>query len=263
MSENPIADEQDFIGMESHVVPGLDPGEDCYAKKTITLNFSDLSLGKVEDRLLEQIKKKNDWEALKEQGDYRTFFKGYCRSKAGRQTEHEGEGRCKWHGGDTSKVDTAGAPKHNQNGATHGLNADPHHYFESLDPERKEFVRNVSAAIQDRIRQNVGEEPDYLDKVLIRRIAIKLDMVAKASNYVENVSGLIQVITTEHGSHEDKAPLLEEIRRFDDSIFKNLKDLGVMRDPESKKADALDSWRDFVESGNTSKHTPNQHTGGN
>lgn len=113
-------------------------------------------------------------------------------------------------------------------------------------PEEKEYVRDVAASIEDRIRRNTGDV-DYLDRVMARRVAIELHIVSKATDYVENVSGLTETIFTEHGSHEKKAALLGEIRKRDKSIFKMLKELGVLDDPESQKADALERWRGFVE----------------
>ncbi|AAG18807.1 hypothetical protein PNP59_00755 [Halobacterium salinarum] len=82
---------------------------------------------------------------------------------------------------------------------------------------------------------------------MTRRIAIELHIVSKASDYVENVSGLTETIFTEHGGHENEAALLNEIRKRDKTIFRMLKEVGVLDDPESQKADALESWRSFVE----------------
>lgn len=109
---------------------------------------------------------------------------------------------------------STGAPEGNQHAQTHALNADPHHYHQSLPSEEKEYVRDVAASIEDRIRRNTGDV-DYLDRVMARRIAIELHIVSKATDYVENVSGLTETIFTGHGSHEKKAALLGEIRKRD------------------------------------------------
>lgn len=234
----PLLDEDQAIGRESHLIQQVPPGPNpnaegdyprCNAKRTEDVKDSDTH---------------NEYD------ETRTVFQGYCRNKAGKGTDHVGEGRCKHHGG------KAGAPKHNQNGATHAATADPHHYAESLPTEEREFVEDATATICDRIRAQKGDV-DFLDRILARRVAIKLHMVAKASDYVENVSGLLQTIQHEHGSHEDKAPLIDEIRRYDDSIFGNLRQLGVLNDPESQKADAMGDWREFITSGQQ-RQSPNQ-----
>ncbi|THE63925.1 hypothetical protein D8Y22_15515 [Salinadaptatus halalkaliphilus] len=72
------------------------------------------------------------------------------------------------------------------------------------------------------------------------RIAIELHIVSRASDYVMNVSGLVETITTEHGSHERKTALLGEIRKRDKAIIQMLKDVGVLNDPDSQKASALE-----------------------
>lgn len=211
-----IEQEEQYLGNEPDEVPRIEPDEQCNGKKV-----------------------ERDDESEE------TVFAGYCNATAGKGTDHLGEGRCKYHGGAST-----GAPKGNQNAQTHALNADPHHYFQSLPREQKEYVRDVAASIQDRIRARSGDV-DYLDRVMTRRIAIELHIVSKASDYVENVSGLTETIFTEHGSHEKEAALLDEIRKRDKTIFRMLKEVGVLDDPESQKADALESWRSFVEDGNS------------
>lgn len=165
-----------------------------------------------------------------------------CTRPAGWGTDHPGEGACKLHGGN------AGAPEGNQNRTTHGLNADPKKYFEGLPDDQQEYIRDVASAIEDRLRANQGSL-DMLDRAIALRIAIEVHIVSKATDYVENSSGLTQTVTTEGGSHERKAALLSDIRKRDKAIFEMLTDIGVLDDPESQKADALESWRSFIEEG--------------
>lgn len=212
-------DEEELIGDESDQVPTVDPGEKCNGKTP---------------------KRTEDGSRiLSEEGH--ALFGGYCNQRAGHGTDHVGEGRCKYHGGN------AGAPEGNQNRTTHGLNADPFKYHQSLDRESKEFVADLSATIQDRVRERTGNV-DHADRVLARRVAIKLHIVSKASEYVEE-NGLVQTVTTKNSSREKKAALLGEIRRYDDSIFADLKRLGVLDDPESQTANALGSWMGCVGDG--------------
>lgn len=222
-----LQNEEQLKGRESHEVPKVDAGEYCNGKKVETIKSEDTN---------------NDYD------ENRTLFKGYCNNKAGFKTDHVGSGRCKYHGG-TIAQSNPGAPKHNQNGAKHSISADPHHYAENLDPDEEEFVEQTASTILDRVAKNHGRDPDFMDEVLAQRVAIKLHMVSEASDYINDVSGLVQVVTTEGGTHEEKAPLLEEIRRFDNAIIKNLKSLGVLDDPESQKADAVKEWRQYLESG--------------
>lgn len=165
-----------------------------------------------------------------------------CGLPAGWGTDHPGEGACKLHGGN------AGAPEGNNNAETHALNADPYNYYESLDTEQREFIQKFAVSVENRIRENTGKV-DSLDEKLAKRIAIELHIVSKATDYVMNVSGLTQTTGDGDTSFERKAALLGEIRKRDRAIVEMLRDLGVLNDPESKKAESLDEWRSWVEEG--------------
>lgn len=165
-------------------------------------------------------------------------FRSYCDQAAGWGTDNEG-GRCKYHGGASP-----GAPEGNQNATTHGLTADPTKYHESLPPEEREYVLDVSAAIEDRIRAQKGDV-DYVDRVLARRIAIKLHIVSNATDYV-STNGLTETVFTDDGSFDKESPLLPVLRQYDREIWNEMRDLGLLDDPESKKADALDEWRQYI-----------------
>jgi len=117
-----------------------------------------------------------------------------CARPAGWGTDHPGEGACKLHGGN------AGAPEGNQNRTTHGLNADPKKYFEGLPPAQQEYIREVAGTIEDRLCAN-GRSLDMLDRAMALRIAIEFHIVGKATDYVENSSGLTQTVNTEHGGY--------------------------------------------------------------
>lgn len=78
---------------------------------------------------------------------------------------------------------------------------------------------------------------------------VELRIVSKPSNRVRNESGLIETITTEHGSRERETAPLGEIRKRDKDIFSMLQTDGVLDDPEPQKVDTLDQWRAFLEDG--------------
>lgn len=186
------------------------------------------------------------WEGRDDEN--RKLFAGYCQLSPGYGVEGTKEGRCKFHGGAAHQSDDIGAPESNQNALKHGLTADPHHYHEKLEPEEREFVMDAAATIRDRIREKKGDV-DYLDRVLSQRIAIRLHIVSLASDYTGNVVGLTQTVFTEDGEFDQKTPLVDEIRQYDNSIMQDLQKLGVLNDPETQKADALQEWKKFVDHG--------------
>lgn len=212
------ADEDKYRGERVQLVPGLDPDDKCNGKK-----------------------RERDFDG--EEGEYFEKFTGYCENKAGKGTDHLGVGRCSSHENDHMI--------HNQNNATHHMNVDPSKYAENLDPAEEQWIERTSAELMDRIRAIHGREPDFLDRILGRMVVIELHIFFKASDYSKDE--LVQVIIRDGEAHEETGALVEEVRRFSNSIFKNLKNLGVLEDPDSKKADALDEWKGYLEKGNKVK----------
>jgi|GEM_PF-2023299 len=209
-------DEDEFLGHEIDAVPKVDPDEECNGRKT----------------------------EHTEDGD--RVFAGYCSLPAGWGVVEGGEDgrRCKLHGG----VASGGAPADNQNATKHGLDADPHHYYRSLPPEEQQYIEVLASTLEDRVEEKT-ESVDHMDVVLARQVAIQLHISTKASKYIEEESGLVQEV----GGRREAAALLEEVRKYDNSIFKSLKELGVLDDPESSKAHSVDSWRQFLEDGENSE----------
>lgn len=70
MDVEPRSDGDPYVGRPLEEVPKRDPGEDCNGRR---------------------------WERRDE--DNETVFVGYCKNRAGKGTDHVGEGRCKFHGG--------------------------------------------------------------------------------------------------------------------------------------------------------------------
>lgn len=224
-----VEDEDQWMEHEMHVVPPVDPDDKCNGKKKLKRN------GEVV---------RND--------DGHVLFGGYCNNPAGKGTDHFGDGRCKHHGGSIKEGDV-GAPAHNQNAQKSATSADPHHYHQNLPLEEKEFIEDVTATILDRIRRLHGREPDFLDKVLARRVSIELHIVSQASDYTKDE--LVQVIIQDGSSHETPGALVEEVRRYSNGIFSKLKQLGVLDDPQSQAVDEAQEWRRFLQSDSKQSQT--------
>ncbi|WP_277543239.1 hypothetical protein [Haloarcula laminariae] len=163
-----------------------------------------------------------------------------CKLPAGWGTDHTGDGRCKLHGGN------AGAPSNNQNAAKHSLNSDPHYYYESLSREEKQLIEDFSKAFENRVIENTGSI-EHQDRLRARKTAIKLHSLSEATAYIGSQSDALQESATEQSFPTEIAPLLKKLRRYDDSIFQNLKQLGVFDEPESQDTGQLQEWRVFIE----------------
>lgn len=204
-----LDDEENPIGQPSEEVPRIEPDDKCRGKRSTRTDDGEL------------------------------IFQGYCRNPAGKGTDHFGEGRCKFHGGAST-----GAPKGNQNPLKHALNADEQHYYRNLGPDGKRFVETTERTIVERIQRNT-REVDSLDRILARRIAIEIHIVARATDHVINESGLVD----QGRSSSQQAALLDEIRERDRDICTMLRGLGAF-DTEETQAIRRDRWRDWIEDEN-------------
>jgi len=141
---------------------------------------------------------------------------------------------CYHHGGAST-----GPPKGSANAETHGLTSDPKKYKERQETEEADWIRTVRESILDRIRHS-GREPDILDANLAELTAIQMHMVYNAADYIDD-TGLFNTVFVQDGGYEKDIPnsLLDDFRKFNKDIVGNLAKLGVLDDPESQKADAI------------------------
>lgn len=170
---------------------------------------------------------------------------GSCGLSAGWGTDFE-SGKCRFHRGTSPD---GSSHKNNGNAETHALRADPKKYHMRQGDEEKEWIFELSEVIQDRIRR-VRSDVDPLDRVLARRIAIKLHIAAKASEYVDE-TGIVQEVYVEDGGYLKEIPngIVKELRQYDSEIFHELKRLGLVDDPDSQQADALGALSIIAEEG--------------
>jgi ribosomal protein S25 len=159
---------------------------------------------------------------------------GDCGLAAGWGTDFD-SGKCRFHRGTSPDGESH---ENNGNAEKHALSADPKKYHERQSDEEKEWIFELSETILDRIRRVRGDV-DPLDRVLARRIAIKLHIAAKASEYVDE-TGIVQEVFVEDGGYTKEIPngIVQELRQYDREILNELKKLGLIDDPESSKAEA-------------------------
>lgn len=134
----------------------------------------------------------------------------------------------------------------NQFAVKHGLYSEPMNYFENIDDEEeKNDIKATKNSIIDKMSKN--NDVGYVDEKIAKRIAVRLHIVEQASDKLQ-ADGLTQtVISDDGGEYEKKNPVLDEIRRYDASIVDDLRKYGVLDDPESQKADALEQWREYID----------------
>jgi len=228
--------EDELIGKPSDEVPTLDPtGDDCRGKRT------------------------------EKRGD-ETVFAGYCKSTPGRGTDHVGEGRCKHHGGNAGSGGSregSGAPKDNTNAVTHGAYADENTFYQDvLDDSLRDLVDEIFEDYTERYQDRHGEEPPVGLEMELFRLSVShvkdvvLDRWAtEKPDSLKSGNPLVDRETERDFNPEDGSVVVESYKesvvltaqkRLSSDRRQWLKDLGLLDDPETQKADAMEGGFEFT-----------------
>lgn len=167
------------------------------------------------------------------------------------QAQPMDNGRCYHHGGaSTGNPDADGPPEGNQNARTHGLFADRDNLYNSLDSEDQDHVETIADSLATRYEHIHGREPDYAARENIKHVAIDVFKVTLAHDYMaeqgeESGNVLIEQDYAEDGDEVREITRPNQLNRVL-SDLKNetrqwLKDMGLLHDPESEKAEAANS----------------------
>lgn len=169
---------------------------------------------------------------------------GYCANYP--SVDEDGNpvnGRCPMHGGETPTKEEnpdVGAPEGSANALKHGARGDPANLYDNLDAEEQQ-------AIDDLFSQYLSVAPFDADDGRAER----LHMTAVVAFQEAIARGIIQrdgmLVEQTIGASEDGMPikqtaphyLLSVASSLNSDVRMNLKDLGLLDDPESQKADAM------------------------
>ncbi|AXR78998.1 hypothetical protein [Natrarchaeobaculum sulfurireducens] len=222
-------DEDELVGQPSDEVPTLEPtDEHCRGKRT-------------------------------ERRDGETVFVAYCRSTPGRGTDHVGEGRCKHHGGNAGSGGAragAGAPAGNTNGTTHGGYTDEKSFYaDVLDESLQALADEIFEDYLEEYERRHGREPPKGLEMELERLSIShvkdvvLDQWANDKpESLESGNPLVDRETERDFNPEDgsvtvetykESVVIQAQRKLSSDRRQWLKDLGLLDDPESQKADAM------------------------
>lgn len=165
---------------------------------------------------------------------------GYCALVAGYGTDHKGEGKCKYHGG------CAGAPKGNQNAKKHGIYSQRSNYYEDLSAEEQAWVDELVSSMLD---DAPFTRENFQKFQMLREIGIDMHKARTANNYIGE-EGVVQdnVVRDDEGNpimrdgelvtETEENPVNLSYDRLKRTYTKQLKELGLLDDPESQKAEA-------------------------
>ncbi|QLH82474.1 hypothetical protein [Halosimplex pelagicum] len=249
-------DEDDLIGQPLDEVPQQDP---------------------TEERCMGRRKQSRDGEIVRDD-DGTPLFAGYCGSWPGKGTDHVGEGRCSNHGGDAGsggEREDAGAPEENTNAVTHGAYAECNSYYQNvLNDDLRGFVDDVFEDYLERYRDLHGDPVLGIESELFRisvTHAKDIGLDRWSSEKPEDLDSghpLVDKETRKKSvSHPDGSSRIIDEERYRESVVQQaqkrlstdrrqwLKDLGLLEDPESQKADALgelkDTWKASAQGGDS------------
>jgi hypothetical protein len=194
-----------------------------------------------------------------------------CGHAAGWGTDFD-TGKCRICRGtkpDGTVPDDHGAPTGNTNAVTHGAYADANSYYQDvLDEDLREFVDDVFADYFEKYRELHGDPPLGIEAELFR-VAVthakdigldrwadeKPDGLESGHPLVDEETELVPIgdgMTETQRSYRESVVLRAQ-KRLSTDRRQWLKDLGLLEDPESQKADALgdlkDAWKTSAQDG--------------
>lgn len=151
-------------------------------------------------------------------------------------------GRCYVHGG------KAGAPEGNVNSLTHGLRAKRSNYYNNLPDDEKAFVQKLA----DSWIENAPFDRDNFAKVNeVYRIAVDQHRLWHAHDELDNGLVVEQIVGVSDDGEpvevEDENPANLAYDRLDRTTIRKLKELGCLDDPESQKAENMESLAEKFE----------------
>lgn len=135
-----------------------------------------------------------------------------------------------------SKSHAGGAPEGNSNAVSHGLYTDPEDFLERVDPDEQERIESIYEAILSRLRAQDGVVDEF-DASQAQTLAVKTFIVRRAGQFAANAM-----------KDGETREIHRTYRLYSESVLDDAKNLGLLQDPESKKADALSQWRGYIDS---------------
>lgn len=179
-------------------------------------------------------------------------------------------GKCNSHGGGTPTAEEnpkqgRGDQDKNQNAQTHALFSQHDGYYHDLDEDEQEWVFDFTHTLLDRHRNAHGKKPDMFDREALKNIAIDFHRIAHANGYFRE-KGLVQ--TDYQGTMEGRVPLGDEvnvwageIRQYNESIYRRMKKHGLLDDPDSQQADAMNNLAVEIGRTHVTEENVNEFTG--
>jgi len=147
-------------------------------------------------------------------------------------------GRCYHHGG-ASTGNPDGAPEGNDRAVKHGVYQDMDAYYQGQPEEDQAFIDSVFDSL---LTDAPFDDTNVAKAEKLWQVAIDLHKRRSANEYLEDEGLVTTVSYTDDGQPiEDEHYLNVTYDRLGKETTRALKELGVLDDPDSEKADAAES----------------------
>lgn len=161
---------------------------------------------------------------------------GFCANRSGFRTNHFDDGRCYLHGGKARDANEG-----NNYAEKHGLYADRQNYYSNRSSNEQEWIDAVVESLLD----DAPFSPENFAKMqMLRNIAIDMHKMQDANTFIDQ-AGLVQENQTVSYSQDGKPikedrenPINVTYDRLNRTLTRQLKELGLLDDPDSQQADA-------------------------
>lgn len=154
-------------------------------------------------------------------------------------------GKCKHHAGTSPD---GSSHEGNQNARTHGLHSTPEYLLEDVDEKHLDTYHATHEALCTRYEEFHGFEPDFAAKKRLSRISVEIIKEDLADEYLkeENDGHILteeQVVDYDPDkgkiSKSETSKVLTVLTDLKRETRLTLKDMGLLKDPDSQQADAV------------------------
>lgn len=151
---------------------------------------------------------------------------------------------CKGTNPDGSVPEDHGAPESNQNAQKHGLYSTPAYLKEHFSEQQEDRYIAYFEALCSRYERRLGQEPDAFAKDRLSRVAIECVKERIADEWLaqkgdETGNLLVEQFYNDEGIPQKREnQILKELTALKRETRLTLKDMGLLHDPESEKAES-------------------------
>jgi len=161
----------------------------------------------------------------------------FCSNPQGFRTDHFGDGRCYLHGGAATSVNEG-----NTYNEKHGLYTQRQTYYENRTEGEQAWIDGIVESLLD--DAPFGDNPPFAKLQMVRNIAIDMHKLQRANDYIDE-KGLVDRDKTVGYTDDGKPIKVDEENvlnvsydRLNRTMTRQLKELGILDDPDSEKAEA-------------------------